>query len=139
MRHPEERENLPATLSYNFHMQKVIILGASDNPERYSYKVLKLLKEYGHQVYPINPKLEEIEGIKTYKDLSDITEAVDTLTIYVNPKISSELKDLILNTKTKRVIFNPDTENPNLAKELREKGIELVEACTLVMLKTGQF
>lgn len=120
-------------------MQKVIILGASDNPERYSYKVLKLLKEYGHQVYPINPKLEEIEGIKTYKDLSDITEAVDTLTIYVNPKISSELKDLILNTKTKRVIFNPDTENPNLAKELREKGIELVEACTLVMLKTGQF
>lgn len=120
-------------------MQKVIILGASDNPERYSNKVVKLLKEYGHEAFPVNPKLDSIEGIKCYKSLEEIDQAVDTLTIYVNPKISSDLKDSIINVKTKRVIFNPDTENPNLAKELRDKGVEVVEACSLVMLKTGQF
>ena len=120
-------------------MQKVIILGASDNPERYSNKVLKLLREYGHTVLPVNPRLEEIEGIKTYKTLEDINEEVDTLTIYINPKISSNLKDSILKVKTKRVIFNPGTENPSLAEELSAKGIEVLEACSLVMLKTGQF
>lgn len=124
---------------YNIKMQKVIILGASNNPERYSNKVLKLLKEYGHQAFPVNPRLDNIEGIKTYARLEDIKEGVDTLTIYVNPKISSELKDSILKVNTKRVIFNPDTENSSLIKALKEKGVEVIEACTLVMLKTGQF
>lgn len=119
--------------------QKVIVLGASDNEERYSNKVIKLLKEYEHEVVPINPRLSKIEGFKCYKSLSEITEPVDTLSIYVNPKISSSLKDEILNTHAKRVIFNPGTENPGLIKELEDQGKEVVQACSLVMLKTGQF
>jgi predicted CoA-binding protein len=62
-----------------------------------------------------------------------------TLTIYVNPKISHQMQDEILKYPAKRVIFNPGTENFELAEKLRQKGVEVLEACTLVMLKTGQF
>ena len=99
--------------------------------------VVQLL-EKGHKPLPVNPRLDSI-GISCYSNLSDIKEPIDTLTIYVNAKISDALAKEILNSGTKRVIFNPGSENESFYNSLRKKEIQVLEACTLVMLRTGQF
>ncbi|MBL8025986.1 MAG: CoA-binding protein [Fibrobacteres bacterium] len=117
----------------------VAILGASNKIDRYAYKAQVSLTQAGHKVIPVNPALQEIEGVKCTQKLSDITESVDTVTVYVRAEISSPMKEAFLQLKPKRVIFNPGTENPELAKALQDNGIQPIEACTLVMLRTNQF
>ncbi|MGE3682535.1 MAG: CoA-binding protein [Bdellovibrionales bacterium] len=119
--------------------QKVAILGASQKPERYAYRAFKMLQEYGHTPVPITPKFAQIEGVKAYASVLELKEPIDTLTMYVSPTISSRLKEEILSLKPKRVIFNPGSENPELAAELRSTGVGVEEACTLVLLRTQQF
>ncbi len=118
---------------------KVAILGASRNPERYSYKAFKMLKEYGHTPIPVTPKFDKIEGTQAYAKLTDIKEHIDTLTMYVGPDISTKLEQDILKLKPDRVIFNPGSENPKLQDKLAQQGIEVEEACTLVLLRIQQF
>jgi predicted CoA-binding protein len=118
---------------------KVAILGASDRPERYAHMAFRMLREYGHEAIPVSPKLKTLEGTKVFSNVSEIPEPVHTLTMYVGAAISSKLKDEIVQLKPKRVIFNPGSENPELADALTEAGVEVVEACTLVMLRTNQF
>lgn len=117
----------------------VVILGASEDPERYSNKAMHLLQQYQHKVFLVHPKLSTIEGHPVFSDLDQIKDRVHTLTVYVRPELSSPLRDKILRLAPQRVIFNPGTENPTLAKELEERGIKTEEACTLVLLKTDQF
>ncbi len=118
---------------------RVAVLGASTNEERYSFQAVKMLGEYGHIPIPVHPKGHTVNGISGLKSLGDITGPIDTLTVYVNAKISSAELDHILELKPRRVVFNPGAENAELGKTLRENGIEVVEACTLVMLRTEQF
>ena len=119
--------------------QTVVVLGASPKPERYSNKAVRMLVEAGHKVIPVHPAINTIAGLQTAKSLEDIKEKVDTLTLYVSPKISTDLAGQILALKPQRVIFNPGTENPDLQKKLQEKQIKTELACSLVLLRTGQF
>jgi len=118
---------------------RVAVLGASPKEERYSFKAVKMLKEYQHLPIPVHPAGHTVDGISALKSLDDITEAVDTLTVYVSAKISDGELDSILKLKPRRVVFNPGAENAGLAKKIKDAGIEVVEACTLVMLRTEQF
>jgi predicted CoA-binding protein len=119
--------------------QTVAVLGASNNPDRYSNMAVRRLRDAGHNVIPVNPALEEIEGFPVAKSLGDISNPVDTLTLYVGPQRSLPMIDAILRLAPKRVIFNPGTESAELAAALDRANIPHVEACTLVMLQTGQF
>lgn len=118
---------------------KTLIIGASNNESRYSYKALKLLQEYGHDVVLLHPTLEQIDGIPVHHHLSDINENIHTITLYVNSSISSGLTDEIIALNPKRVIFNPGTENDRLMATLRQHHIVCQYACTLILLKTGQY
>lgn len=118
---------------------KVAVLGASDNPERYAYLAVKKLQENGHEVFPVNPKLETLEDLKVYPSLVEIPGAVDTITVYLSPAVSGTLEKEILAKNPRRLIFNPGAENPELRAKAAKQGIETMEACTLVMLNTGQF
>jgi predicted CoA-binding protein len=123
-------------------MEVVAVLGASSDPNRYSYKALELLKQYGHRPLPIHPRekiILDLNVVSSLRDLINQKESVDTLTMYVNPALSTPLTADILELKPKRVIFNPGTENPPLQKELASHGIKVEEACTLVLLRTGQY
>jgi predicted CoA-binding protein len=120
-------------------MERVVIIGASNNPERYSHRALLMLRKHGHEVVPVHPKLAEIEGIPVVADVSLITGPVDTVTMYVGAAISSGLQDKLITLKPRRIIFNPGAENATLADALQKAGIACEEACTLVLLNTGQF
>lgn len=120
-------------------VQTVAVLGASANPDRYSNMAVRRLREAGHRVIPVHPALETIEGFPVAKSLGEIREPVDTLTLYVGPQRLAALTDDILRLAPKRVIFNPGTESKDLAAALDRTDIPHTEACTLVMLQTGQF
>lgn len=117
----------------------VAVLGASTKPARYSNKAVRLLKEKGYTVVPVHPAFSEIEGLEVVKTLAAIDQPVDTLTMYVSAKLSTPVTDEIIQLKPGRVIFNPGTENPELQQQLVDAGIEVEEACTLILLNTGQF
>ena len=127
---------VPAAAIINMH---VAVIGASDKPERFSYQAVALLKQKGHTVFPVHQRIKAIEGQMVYASIKDISQAIDTVTLYVAGDISSQLAGDILAAKPRRIIFNPGAENPDLASKAQAQGIQTVEDCTLVMLRAGQF
>jgi predicted CoA-binding protein len=119
--------------------ETVAILGASPKPDRYAYQALQLLHEHGHRTLPINPAFDEILGEKCYPRISDAPGPIDTVTLYLGETLSNPLIDEIINAKPRRIIMNPGAENSALSARAEEAGIEVVEGCTLVMLRTGEF
>lgn len=119
-------------------MKNTLIIGASPNPARYAYLAAKMLTEKGHSIVNVGIKSGEVAGVPIEKP-AEIHTDIDTITLYVGPHLQDEYFDYILQTKPKRVIFNPGTENDELEILLRENNIEAVEACTLVLLSTGQY
>lgn len=115
-----------------------LVLGASPNPERYSFLATTLLHEKGYEVYPFGIKKGQINEI-SIKNEWPKNDSIDTVTLYLGPAGQVEYYDAILNLAPKRIIFNPGTENPDLQALANKKGIQTIEACTLVMLKTNQY
>lgn len=119
--------------------QRVVVLGASHKPERYANQAIRLLLEHGHSVVPIHPRLDMAEGLPVTHTLGEIAGAVDTLTLYIGPERSALIAEDIVRLRPGRVIFNPGTESTALEAQLDAAGIRHEEACTLVLLRTGQF
>jgi predicted CoA-binding protein len=119
--------------------ETVAILGASPKPDRYAYQALQLLREYGHRPVPINPAYEEILGEKCYPTIAEAPGPIDTVTLYLGQARSNALIDEIINARPRRIILNPGAENSSLTARAEEAGVEVIEGCTLVMLRTGQF
>ena len=115
-----------------------LVVGATPNPERYSYMATVLLVEKGHSVYPFGIKKGEIASTTIINEWSS-NGTIDTVSLYLGPAAQEAYYDAILDLKPRRIIFNPGTENAMLATLANEKGIQTIEACTLVMLKTGQY
>jgi predicted CoA-binding protein len=118
---------------------KTLIIGASDKPDRYANKAMHMLEHHGHEVLLVHPALKVIEGHKVFPGPDAVTEPVHTITMYVNPSISDGMEAALKRIHPERVIFNPGSENPRLARILRADGIAVEEACTLVLLQTNQF
>lgn len=117
---------------------KTIVLGASPNPERFSYRAVSLLISYEHEVVPLGIRKGEIAGNEIITDFPQI-ENVHTITLYLGAKNQVKYYDYILNLRPQRIIFNPGTENPELKTLARENNIEVIERCSLVMLNSGHY
>lgn len=120
--------------------KKTVIVGSSTNRGRYAWLAAQMLKEYGHPIVPLGVKPGEVLG----EEILDIRKRpvikdVDTVTLYLSPANQEGWYDYLLDLKPKRMIFNPGTENEELESLARDQGIEVEEACTLVLLRSGQF
>jgi predicted CoA-binding protein len=118
--------------------KKTVVLGASQNPSRYSYLAIQRLRAHQHPVVAVGRRVGQVADVDISKD-HKVEPDVDTVTLYLNPKNQVEYYDYILNLHPKRIIFNPGTENDELIKMAKENKIEPVMGCTLVMLSTGQY
>jgi uncharacterized protein len=118
--------------------KKTLVLGASDNPSRYSYLAIQRLRKQGHPVVAIGRKNTKVADVAIEKEHVKF-DNIDTVTLYLNPLHQQEYYDYILSLKPKRIIFNPGAENDELAAMAKQKGIQPIEACTLVMLSTNQY
>jgi uncharacterized protein len=134
----ETRRGNLVNLTMDNAKKKTLILGASDNPARYSYLALNRLKDHGHPIVAIGRKESVVNGIPIQKGTPK-ENGVDTVTLYLNPTHQEMYYDYIISMKPRRIIFNPGTENDELAALAEGKGIKTLEACTLVMLSTGQY
>ena len=118
--------------------KKTLVIGASDNPARYSYLAIHRLKQGGYPVVAIGKRKTVVAGIPV--DTEKINyDRVHTVTLYLNPKHQTEYFDYILSLKPQRIIFNPGAENNQLASLAESRGIHTQDACTLVLLSTGQY
>ncbi len=117
--------------------KKTMVIGASDNPARYSYLAITMLREKGHPVIAIGNRKGQVRDVSFSKERPK--ETVDTVTLYLNSTNQKEYYDYLLSLQPHRIIFNPGAENPELKRIAEEKGIRCLEACTLVLLSTGQY
>ena len=117
---------------------KTLVIGASINPERYAYKAIQLLVKNEIEVVPMGVKPGFVANLLIVSPLI-VQINIHTITLYLGASKQEPYYDFILKINPKRVLFNPGTENPNLAKLLNEKGILWENACTLVLLSTNQY
>ncbi len=119
-------------------MKKTLIIGASDNPERYSYKAADKLLSHGHEIELLGLKPVEVFGRKVNVDRLNYVD-LHTVTLYVGPQNQPSYYDYVVGLKPQRVIFNPGTENEDFEQILIQNNIQFEVACTLVLLATGQY
>lgn len=118
--------------------QLTLVLGASENTDRYSNKAIRMLREYGYPVVAMGLREGQVLDVPISKNpLKDIS--VDTVTLYLNPQNQLPHYQYLLSLHPRRIIFNPGTENPELMELANQQGIETLEACTLVLLSTNQY
>lgn len=118
--------------------KRTLVIGASEDQSKYASFAIKLLKEDGHDIIALGRKTGKIYGVDILDDQSKISD-IDTVSLYINSKIQTLYRNFLIRLNPKRVIFNPGAENFELAKELKEMGIEVMNACNLTMLRTGQY
>jgi hypothetical protein len=119
--------------------ERVVVMGASPKPSRYSCKAMQRLREHGHEPLPVNPAYDEILGTKCFPRIDEVPAPIDTITLYLGKQRSDRLIDALTSSGARRIILNPGAENDELAQAARAKGIGIVEGCTLVMLSAGTF
>jgi predicted CoA-binding protein len=118
--------------------KKTVVIGASDREDRYSNMAIHRLRKYGHPVIAIGNRKGQVEDVEIITEHPDMKDA-DTVTLYLNPDNQQPYYDYIISLHPKRIIFNPGAENEELERLAIKEGINVLEACTLVMLGTGQY
>ncbi len=121
------------------HNKKTLVLGASTKPGRYALMAAERLLQKGHAIELLGQSEGQVSGINIKTKIEEIDKDIDTVTVYLSEKNQEQYGDFLLKMKPKRVIFNPGAENFELEKKLEAQGTEVLEACTLVMLGTGQY
>lgn len=119
-------------------MSKTLILGATPNPSRYAYLAAHKLTRLGHEIVNVGIKSGAVAEVEILNGRPDVEE-VDTVTLYVGARHQPPYYDWLIGLNPRRIIFNPGTENPELAMLARRAGIETEVACTLVMLSSGHY
>jgi predicted CoA-binding protein len=117
---------------------KTLVFGASMKEERYSNIAINMLLDYGHEVVAIGGRNGEVKGVEIKTGHPEFAD-IHTITMYMGAKRQEDHMDYLMGLSPKRVIFNPGAENATFEHMLREKGVEVLRACTLVMLRTGQY
>ena len=118
--------------------KKTLVIGASEKPDRYSNMAIRRLRAAGHPVVALGLKKGKVEDVEIHTGHPILTD-IHTVTLYVGPQHQSSLFDYLGSIHPQRIIFNPGTENESLMEQLRAGGMEVNQACTLVMLSTGQY
>ena len=118
--------------------KKTLVLGATPNPNRYAYIATEMLRDFGHEVIPFGIKKGQIGAVDILNEWPTNAE-VDTITLYINPNLQEGFYEQIVALKPKRIIFNPGTENSVLQNLATSQKIEIIDACTLVLLQTNQY
>jgi uncharacterized protein len=120
------------------NQKKTLVIGASENKERYSNLAVNLLRQHQHPVVAIGNKIGKINDVEIIVGKPELHD-IDTVTLYISEKYQKDYFDYIISLHPKRIIFNPGTENVELFEFAKSNNIQPLEACTLVLLRTGQY
>jgi uncharacterized protein len=118
--------------------QLTLVIGASENPERYSFKATKSLLSKGFKVKLLGKAIGKVEGIEIMTGQPALKN-IHTVTLYIGPQHQPNYYDYIIGLAPKRVIFNPGTENREFEVILKANAIASEQACTLVLLSLNAY
>ncbi|MCY1721355.1 CoA-binding protein [Prolixibacteraceae bacterium Z1-6] len=118
--------------------KKTLVIGASENPARYSNKAIRALRLHNHDVVALAKRVGKVEDVVIQTEFPE-SEKIDTVSLYLGPQRQIEYYSQLVDLNPKRVIFNPGTENYELAELLEKNDIAVEEACTLVLLSIGDY
>lgn len=116
-------------------MKNWAVVGATDKKDRFGYKIVKILAENNYNVYPVSPKLTELEGLKVYNSLSDIEDNIEVVDMVVNPKIGKDIMKEINKLDIKNVWLQPGTRSDEIREYADKHDINIVESCIYATLK----
>ena len=115
-------------------MKSIAVIGASSNRDKFGNKCIRAFLSKGFIVYPINPKENEIEGLKNYRTISEIEDEINIVSIYLRPEITLNIVDEIIAKKPSLVYLNPGTESEEIKNRFEKEGIEVKEKCSIVAI-----
>lgn len=114
---------------------RVMILGASTNREKYGNMAVRAFRRAGHEVFPVNPRADEIEGLKCYHEVSDVPGPIDRASLYLPAKLGIEaVRELAARGDVAELWVNPGAESPELLAEARRLGFEPIQACSIIAI-----
>lgn len=110
----------------------IAIIGASTDRKKYGNKAVRAFRDGGWTVYPVNAKADEVEGLKCYARIDDVPLPIDRVSMYVPPAIGKGLLDAIAAKHPGELFFNPGSEDAEVMDLARAKGINVINACSIV-------
>ena len=116
-------------------MKSIAVIGASNNKEKFGNKCVRAYKSKDYIVFPVNPKEQEIEGLKCFKNITEIPEPIDIVSLYLKPEITKNIINDIISVKPKLIYFNPGTEDEEIINTLKETDIEVKKECSIVAIE----
>ncbi len=120
------------TIADFFRARRIAVVGATDKVERFGSKIFRYLRGRGHDVVPIHPRLDEVDGIAVARRLEDVDPPVDAINLVVNPAVGIDVVRSAAALGVKRIWAQPGAESPEIAAAAEEAGLEYVEGCVLV-------
>lgn len=115
-------------------LKRWAVVGATDDPAKYGYKIFHLLRAEGYTVFPIHPTLKEIDGVAVYASIRELPEAPDVVDMVVNPRIGLKVMEEIGERGIKYVWLQPGARSDEIRDYAAGNGISLIEDCVLVRL-----
>jgi predicted CoA-binding protein len=115
-------------------LQKWAVVGATKKKDKFGYKMFRSLLDNGNIVYPVSPKYDEIDGVKTYKSIKDIPGDIDVVGFIVNPTVGLELIQDVIDLGIKNIWMQPGTRDPKIVKIATDNDINIVFSCVMVEL-----
>lgn len=113
--------------------KRFAVVGATDNPEKYGNRVVKNLRERGYEVYPVNPKLEEVEGLKCYPSIAEIPVRVDVVDFVVPPKATEEILKQCKELGLDRIWLQPGSESEAAIAFCQDNNLKVVHSVCVML------
>ena len=110
---------------------KIAIIGASKDKSKFSNKAVRAYKKHHHVVFPVNPNVREIEGLRCYPSLFEVPLDLDAVSLYVPPEIGVKVVDDILKKGIKKVYLNPGAESKEIKDRLKNNKIQVILKCSI--------
>ena len=114
--------------------QRVAVIGASRNRDKFGNKALRAFAKRGYTVIPIHPREREVEGLQAYRSVLDVPGAIDLATLYVPPSVGVRVMDEIAEKGIADVWLNPGADAPEVVKRARELGLRTTQLCSILTI-----
>ena len=112
----------------------VAVVGASSDRSKFGNRAVRAFVRQGYTVIPINPREDQIEGLKVYKTILDVPGPVDMASFYLPPDIGEQVIDDVARKGVGEIWLNPGSESERLIRRARALHIEPIVACSIVSI-----
>lgn len=114
---------------------RVMIIGASTNRQKYGNKAVRAFARQGHEVLPVNPRADMIEGVRCYHQIAEVPGPIDRASLYLPPELGIvAVRELAARADVAELWINPGAESPELLEEARRLGLDPIQACSIVAI-----